>query len=176
MVVTGSSTTMSTASRAPWMPPGKSATSNASCSSTGASGSGASAATGSGWSLIGALLGCGPAVVVRSVVAPVDRWRFVELVVDLDLALLRAGPAHGELGEGLGLLEPDGRLAEQLEQREEAGDDHEGGVRIRDQAAERRDPFPAQPFTQDAGLLAHAHRRRVQVGQPDHRSLLGHHR
>ena len=31
MVVTGSSTTMSTASSAPWMPPGKSATSKASC-------------------------------------------------------------------------------------------------------------------------------------------------
>ena len=92
------------------------------------------------------------------------------------LALLGPGPAHGELGERLGLLEADGRLAEELEEREEAGDDDERGVGVGHEAAERRHPLTAQPGTDDARLLAHADGWGVQVREADGRSLPGHHR
>ena len=94
------------------MPPGKSATSKASCSSgSGAgSGSGASSSTGStsGWSLIGVLLGGARGAVIGSGVVVgggVTRWRLVELVVDIDVALVGAGPPDGQLAERLGLVE-----------------------------------------------------------------------
>src|SRR6478752_3046067 len=60
----------------------------------------------------------------------------VELVGDLHVAVVGAGPADVELAEGLGLLEGDGRLLEQLEQREEPGHDDERAVGVGDEAAE----------------------------------------
>src|SRR5829696_2539712 len=124
--VTGSSTTMSTASSAERAPPGKSLMSKAICSSARSRSSG-TVAPASGacahrslivcscpWGGVAARLLCherGPVVLPGCDVHVV----LVELVVDGDVALLRAGPADVELAQRLGLLEGDGRLLEQLE-------------------------------------------------------------
>src|SRR4051812_38846018 len=139
---------MRTASRAERAPPGKSLMSKAICSSApwrSSSSSGSAVASGpcADWSLIvcscswggvaARLLGLLRDVVVRPVVVVL----VVELVVDGDIACVGAGPADVELAEGLGLLEGDGGLLEQLEQGEEARDDDEGAVGVSHEAPER---------------------------------------
>ena len=55
-------------------------------------------------------------------------------------------------------------LAVQLEQGQEAGHDVQRVRAVGDERPEGRDRDPAQPLDQERGLLAHADRRRVQVG------------
>src|SRR4051794_171167 len=183
--VTGSSTTMSTASSAERAPPGKSLMSKAICSSAGSSSSG-TVADGSGTCAQRSLIVCSCAwgsvatrvlrherrlVVLTGVVLVV----LVELVVDGDVALLRAGPADVELAQRLGLLEGDGRLLEELEQGQEASDDDERAVGVGHEAAERDLPAVAQPADDDRSLLAHTDLGRMQVLEPDGGRDLGRH-
>ena len=67
-----------------------------------------------------------------------------------------AGPAGGLLAGavGRGLVEDDLLVTEELEQREEAGHDDEGGVGVAHQRAEGRRALAAQSVDDDDRLLA----------------------
>src|SRR5829696_8471630 len=106
--VTGSSTTMSTASSAERAPPGKSLMSKAICSSTLSRSSGAVAAAGA--CVHRSLIVCScpwGGIATRLLELVATLVVLVELVVDGDFALFRAGPADVELAQSLGLLEGD---------------------------------------------------------------------
>src|SRR6476469_4676739 len=87
----------------------------------------------------------------------------VELVGNLDLALVAAGPPDVRLAQRVGLLERDRSLAVELEQREEARDHDQAALAVDGQLPEGRAARPPQVRDEDRGLLAHAHRRGMQV-------------
>src|SRR5215212_5246845 len=80
------------------------------------------------WSVIFALrlvrrgvVGCGVRVLDGGYVVG-RHHRLVELVSDVDVPVIRTGPAYVQVTQGGRLLERDDALAEQLEDGEEAGD------------------------------------------------------
>ena len=115
----GSSATSSSASSAP--------------ATSAAGGTGSSASGGSG----SVRVGSPRRSVVRWLIGVLagGRWD-VELVGDGQLALARPRPAYGQLAQGGDLLERDGALAEQLQQRQEARDGGHPVRRVAGQGAE----------------------------------------
>ena len=91
----------------------------------------------------------------------------VEVVGHLDLALLGPRPAHGQLAQRRDLVERDRALPEQLQQREEPGDDDDRRVGVGGERAERHRAAVPQPVHEHGGLLAHADGRGVQVADVD---------
>src|SRR5699024_3620181 len=76
--------------------------------------------------------------VVSAVNAVVGRGPVLVVVEDVDLPRLAARPPYVQVTERCGLLERDGGLPEELEQREEPRDDDGGRVRVLCQGTERR--------------------------------------
>src|SRR5690242_13386928 len=79
---------------------------------------------------------CSVIVLLRQghVVGRVDR-RTLELV-DLEVSVVVAGPPHRQVAQGRDLVEGDGALAVELQQRQEAGHPGEGVGRVAAEGAE----------------------------------------
>ena len=83
------------------------------------------------------------------------------------LGVRAAGPADGELAERGDLVEGDGALAEQLEQRQEPRHRGQGVRRVAAQRPEGHRAAAPQPVDHQRGLLAHADPGGVDVLQRD---------
>src|SRR5664280_2711919 len=127
--VTGSSMTINTASIAARAPTAQSLMSNATCSC------GISVGTSLNW--VHRLLVLHVVLVDRDlVVVHVIFGGLVELITDPDLAVVLTSPLNHQLSERLALVEDEYRLVEQLQECQEARDDHQGAVGIGDQRPE----------------------------------------
>src|SRR4029450_2792572 len=87
----------------------------------------------------------------------------VELVTQIDAALVTAGPADVQVAERADLLEANRALTIELEQCEEASNNIEGTVTVGGKRPETRASHPAQPLDEHRCLLPNRNQRLVPM-------------
>src|SRR5262245_31812915 len=95
----------------------------------------------------------------------------IELVTQIDAAVVTAGPADVQLAEWADLLKANRALAVELKQRQEASDHIEGTVTVGGKRPETRTSHSAQPLDEHRCLFPDRHQRLVQVADGDRRWL-----
>src|SRR4249920_1430445 len=97
----------------------------------------------------------------------------VELVTQIDAAIVTAGPADVQFAERADLLEANRALTIELEQCEEASDNVERTVTVGGKRPETRGSHPAQPLDEHRCLVPNRNQRLVQMADCDRLRLSG---